>query len=182
MIGAYLIGDDHFVHVVILQQFPYVLFGDVELGGLDQHEVEYKRLLYLYFSHVVIDLADYFIDLRVLDDFLASNFFLGEHPVSAPGRPTEQFIEPQPSSRLKLIVLGFGLSTHDKLYNILPKTRIPPKLFMLAQLLDEILILMPDLRWYVEQVVKDALVIIDLYDNGEDVFYYRCQFTKLRVV
>lgn len=45
MVGADLISCDHFVHIVILQQFSYVLFGDAVFGGLNQHEIEDKGLL-----------------------------------------------------------------------------------------------------------------------------------------
>lgn len=74
---------------MILQQLPYVFFGNVELGGLGQHEVEDKGLLDLYLGHVVIYLADYFVDLRVLDHLFASDLLLSEHLVSAPGGPAE---------------------------------------------------------------------------------------------
>ena len=85
MIGAYLIGCDHFVHVVILQQLPKVLFGDGIFGGLKQHEIEDESLLDLQFGHVVIYLTDDLVYLGVLDHLLAADLFLGEDLVPHPG-------------------------------------------------------------------------------------------------
>lgn len=41
---------------------------------------------------------------------------------------------------------GLSLCAYHKLYDILPQDHIPPKLFMLAQLSDQVLVLVPDLR------------------------------------
>lgn len=42
---------------------------------------------------------------------------------------------------------------------------------MLAQLSDQVLVLVPDLRRDVEQVVQNALIVVHLNDYREDVLY-----------
>ena len=65
-----------------------------------------------------------------------------------------------------------SLRAHHKFDNILPEAHIPPKLLMLAQLSNQILVLVPDLRGDVEQIVQNTLVAVHFDHNSEDVLDY----------
>jgi hypothetical protein len=53
---------------------------------------------------------------------------------------------------------------------------------MLAQFLDQILILTSDFGGDIKKVVEYSLIVINLNNNCKDILDYRCQLSKFHVI